>query len=122
MAASGRVLVVDDEVEIREIVAEVLADEGYEVVTAPDGAAALELVEQSAPSAVVLDIRMPVMDGWQFAREYRQRFNRSAPIIVMTAAQHAFQWCAEIRAEGCLPKPFDLDQLLQVVGEHAAGG
>ena len=114
-----RVLVVDDEDDIRGIVSEVLADEGYEVATAPHGAAALDLAGAECPGVILLDMRMPVMNGWQFAQAYRRMPGPHAPIVVMTAASDASAWCAEIGANACLPKPFDLDDLLRVVGEHA---
>ena len=69
-----RILVVDDERTIRELVCEVLADEGYEVVGASNGAEALSALEQNATfSLVVLDMWMPVMNGWQFAAEIAER-------------------------------------------------
>ncbi len=122
MATPKRVLlVVEDEDDIREIVAEALADEGYEVATAPNGAAALRRVGERRPDVILLDMRMPVMDGWTFAWEYRQTPIPHAPIVVMTAAAHAQEWCAQVQADGCLPKPFELDDLLRLVAEHAGG-
>ena len=67
------ILVVDDDEAILSAVESTLADEGYPVVTAPDGAAALDVVERQQPTAILLDMKMPVMDGWAFARAYRQQ-------------------------------------------------
>ena len=119
MSEPKRVLVVDDEDEIREIVTEVLVDEGYDVVTAPCGGLALERAKAAPPELILLDMRMPRMDGWQFAAAYRQAPGPHARIVVMTAARDAAAWASQIGADGCLPKPFDLDVLLRVVGEHA---
>ena len=119
MSPTGRILVVDDEDPIREVVSMVLEDEGYEVVTAPHGAAALGQIRRARPDAILLDMRMPVMDGWQFARAYRQLPGPHAPIIVVTAAQHAARWAAEVKADGYVAKPFDLPHLLDVVGRYA---
>ena len=113
-----RVLVVDDDRDIRAFVAEALEDEGYHVVTAPDGAAALDLIRQKAPALVLLDMRMPVMDGWAFAAEYRHIRERRAPVIAMTAARDAQTWSEEVEADGYLAKPFDLVDLLETVEQH----
>ena len=118
MEASERVLVVDDDDTIRELVQMALADEGYDVVSAPHGAAALDLVGQIDPDVILLDMRMPVMDGWEFARQYRERPGPHAPIIVVTAAVDAADRAAQIGADGYLPKPFELDDLLDLVGQH----
>jgi DNA-binding response OmpR family regulator len=112
--ADGRILVVDDDVAILEIVADVLEFEGYQVETATDGAQALEAVEQAPPRLVLLDMRMPHLDGWAFARILRERGIR-LPILVMTAARDASSWAHEIGAEGYLAKPFDIGELLDAV-------
>ena len=112
------VLVVDDDRDIRAFVAEALEDEGYHVVTAPHGAAALDLIRQKPPTLVLLDMRMPVMDGWAFAAEYRRIPEARAPVVVMTAAQNARKWSEEVGADGYLAKPFELDDLLETVEQH----
>jgi two-component system, chemotaxis family, chemotaxis protein CheY len=113
--STGPILVVDDDEGIREFVQTVLSDEGYEVRTAWHGAAALELLDHVSPSVILLDMRMPVMDGWEFARQYRERPGPHAPIVVVTAARDAIARAAQIAADGVLPKPFRLQQLLDVV-------
>jgi two-component system chemotaxis response regulator CheY len=120
--STGPILVVDDDEGIREFVQTVLSDEGYEVRTAWHGAAALELLEQVSPSVILLDMRMPVMDGWEFARQYRERPGPHAPIIVVTAARDADDRAAQIAADGVLPKPFRLHQLLELVDQFAHNG
>jgi CheY-like chemotaxis protein len=115
MSASGWVLVVDDDADIRDFVELVLADEGYEVRTAAHGAAALTLVARSQPGLILLDMRMPVMDGWEFARTYRQMQGPHAPIVVLTAAANAGACSEQIGAAAFLAKPFELDQLLERV-------
>ncbi len=112
--ATGPVLVVDDDEAILEIVTTILEAEGYPVQTATNGAEALALVERARPSLVLLDMRMPVLDGWGFARELRAR-GVQLPILVMTAAQDARRWADEIGADGYLAKPFDLLHLLDAV-------
>lgn len=108
------ILVVDDDPAIRATISDILTTEGYPVETAADGAEALAVVERSRPALVLLDMRMPVLDGWGFARGLRERGLR-LPILVMTATQNARRWAEEIGADGYLAKPFDLLDLLRAV-------
>ena len=112
------ILIVDDERDIRDLVSGVLSDEGYECRTAGDSTAALNAIDERRPSLVLLDMRMPVLDGWGFARVLRESGVR-VPIIVMTAAQDAGRWAREIGAQGYIAKPFDLADLLSQVEQHA---
>lgn len=122
MSESKRVLVVDDDESIRAIVEMALQDEGYVVRAAEHGAAALALIDAWPPDVILLDMKMPVMDGWTMAAAYRQRPRPHAPIVVLTAAQDATRWAAEIAADDVLAKPFDLDNLFAVVDHHTAAG
>ena len=119
MSVTGPVLIVDDDEGIRELVDMVLSDDGYEVLTAAHGAAALAVLEQRAPAVILLDMRMPIMDGWEFAQAYRQRPGPHAPIIVVTAGRDAASRAAQIQAAGMLAKPFRLAELLELVGQFA---
>jgi CheY-like chemotaxis protein len=116
MSDRSAVLVVDDDVDIRETVRGALEMDGYKVVTAEHGGAALAALESLEACVVLLDMRMPEVDGWEFSRRYRARTERRAPIVVMTAADNAEHWCKEIGGDGCLPKPFNLDDLYSLVG------
>jgi CheY-like chemotaxis protein len=87
-------------------------------VTAGNGADALALV--NGEELILLDMRMPVLDGWAFARRLRAAGKRS-PIVVMTAAENARRWAAEIGAEGYLAKPFEIDTLIDAVERFARG-
>jgi urea transport system substrate-binding protein len=122
--APRRVLVVDDDPAIREMVAACLEDEDCAVATAADGAKGLAAVEHDRPDVILLDMRMPLVDGWEFIRRYRERYGHDAPIVVMTAATDATVCCRTVGAEGCLPKPFDLGALLRAVDRaaHALAG
>ena len=113
-ATKGRILIVDDEPAILASVSDILDLEGYPVETAANGAEALAAVERSLPAVVLLDMRMPVLDGWGFARALRER-RIKVPILVMTAAQNARAWAEEISAEGYVPKPFDMEELLAAI-------
>jgi CheY-like chemotaxis protein len=110
----GPILIVDDDAALRRAVSAVLEDSGYPVVVAADGAAALRAIEQHRPSLVLLDMRMPILNGWDLARALEQR-GIELPIVVMTAAQDATAWATEIGAAGHLAKPFELPELLDVV-------
>ena len=116
--SKGAVLVVDDDADMLAMVDMVLGSEGYRVVTAANGEEALEQAGRHMPSLILLDMRMPVMDGWRFAEEFRMRYNHRAPIIVLTAAENAKARAEEIKAEGYLAKPFDLDQLFACVRRY----
>ncbi len=120
MSEQAPILVVDDDEDIRTFVEMILVDEGYEVLTARHGAQALELVREARPGLILLDVRMPVMDGRAFSRAYRQLPGPHAPIVVVTAAQDTAADVAAVEADGSLPKPFELDQLLDVVARHLA--
>ena len=121
MSGDARVLVVDDDQSIVDFVCEALADEGYDVQTATDGGEALALARAHAPDVVLLDMRMPIVDGWAFARDYAQTPGRHGAIVVMTAARDAADIAADIHAAGYLAKPFTLDQLLAVVEKCRTG-
>jgi len=108
------ILVVDDDPSILETVKVILDLEGYTVETAINGADALEKVGRSRPALVLLDMRMPVLDGWGFAREMKAR-GVKVPIVVMTAAQDARRWAAEIGAVDFVAKPFEIPDLLLAV-------
>src|SRR5262245_29212151 len=92
------VLVVEDDEDLLTIVQMMLEASGFEVLTAANGREALERVALRMPSVILLDMKMPVMNGWQFAAEFRARFDTRAKIVVMTAAEHAPQRALEIAA------------------------
>jgi two-component system, chemotaxis family, chemotaxis protein CheY len=114
-------LVVDDDAAIRGTVSDILELEDYAVEQAANGESALALIEERAargvppPDAILLDMRMPVMDGWEFARRYRTLPGPHAPIVVMTAARDAGEWGREVGAAASLGKPFGLQDLLDTV-------
>jgi two-component system chemotaxis response regulator CheY len=109
------ILIIDDDPAIRATVAEILTSEGYSVATAINGADGLQSLDRIDPALVLLDMRMPILDGWGFARALQSR-GIQIPILVMTAAQDARRWAREINAEGYVAKPFDLIDLLDTVG------
>jgi two-component system chemotaxis response regulator CheY len=110
----GPILVIDDDPAILATVTDILEFEGYLVQQAANGAEGLALLDQARPALVLLDMRMPVLNGWDFARIVHER-GMDLPILVMTAAQDAKRWAAEVGAAGYVAKPFDLMGLLNAV-------
>jgi len=78
-------MVVDDDPDLRELLFTALADEGFEVVPAANGEEALGLLRTFRPDVIVLDLMMPVMDGWQFANELKAR-DEDIPIVLLSAS------------------------------------
>ena len=115
----GVILVVEDNSDIRDMVAEALEMDGYRVETAPNGSIALEQVRVSRPHIIVLDLMMPVMTGWQLLEALRQVPElASVPVVVVTALEDA-------RPEGAVAfvrKPFSLETLLATVAWASGGG
>jgi CheY-like chemotaxis protein len=110
------VLVVDDDPDILEALSEILEAEGFEIRRARNGKEALERLEPDPPRLVLLDLMMPVMDGWEFAQRLKQRPKvANIPIIVLSADRNVSNKAAEIGAVGHLAKPFELNDLLDMV-------
>lgn len=116
--SARKVLVVDDDVDLLALVAMVLRDEGFDVKTAEDGRQALDSVSREMPDLILLDMKMPVMNGWDFSRQFRTKYGKAAPIVVLTAADDARKRASEIDADGLVGKPFELDALLAMVRRH----
>ena len=107
-----RVLVAEDDAAIRDMVAEALSDEGYAVTAVANGQEALDRCN-AVPDVVVLDLMMPVLDGFQFLK--RGREGCSAPVIVMSAGFRFRELPAETHVDGFVEKPFDLAVLVAAV-------
>jgi DNA-binding response OmpR family regulator len=116
-AAPRPILVVDDDPEILAMLRDFLESEGLAVRTAANGAEALEALDEMTPALILLDMRMPVLDGWGFAERFRER-ELTYPIVVMTAAESARRWAEEIGATGYIAKPFDVNELLDTIERH----
>ena len=116
---SGMVLVVDDDEGVRAVMATALEDDGWTVETAENGRTALERLVWARPLAIILDLRMPVMDGLTFAERYRDFPEPRAPLILISATvtQSAVQATGAVTG---LRKPVDLNVLLDTVRHHAA--
>lgn len=111
------VLIVDDDEDIRQILADILRSEGYDSAMAADGREALQYLERHPPPCtILLDLMMPVMDGWEFARAARANPKfAEIPIIIMSAHVSARQASTTLSAYAFLEKPLDMDRLLGLV-------
>jgi CheY-like chemotaxis protein len=109
---SATVFIVEDDVDTREMLGHFLQSEGYRVETAANGKIALDRLASGArPALILLDLMMPVMDGWQFRREQVLDSNLAdIPVIVVSAAGPGRS--AQIDADDYLSKPVNLDELL----------
>ena len=112
MNGKAKILVVDDDKHILELIKLYLDKEGYETIIAVDGEDGLEKFKSSAPKLVILDIMLPVMDGWQVCREIRRLDN--TPIIMLTAKGEVFDKVLglELGADDYIVKPFEPKELL----------
>ena len=111
------VLVVDDDFSTREVLSLLLSGEGFRVATAGDGAAALRQLRQGErPALILLDLMMPIMDGWQFRREQlRDPRLADIPVIVCSAAGRVNPQATDLHALAYLDKPVDPLELAGVV-------
>lgn len=114
------ILVVEDDVAIRRLLRDILQDEGYEVLTASNGESAIELLETARPALILLDIRLPGMNGHDVAAAYREmRPTERAPIIFVSASRPGPDLPEGVI--GFVRKPFDLDELVAKIGEALNG-
>ena len=118
----ARILVVDDERDIRNLLKQVLEHTGYEVETATNGREALEMVDRSLPDLMLLDIMMPEIDGWEVCRQVKSKQkSRGVPIILLTVRNQALDKVVGMEVVGAddyVTKPFDLDELLARVEQQ----
>jgi CheY-like chemotaxis protein len=118
---SAEVLVVDDDASIRHVVGDFLELLGCSVQTAADGKEALDRVGGGRLDLVLLDYMMPVMNGKTFGLEVRKEPRHARlPIVLMSASPDADEVCEAIGARACLRKPFDIDELAEIV--HVVAG
>jgi CheY-like chemotaxis protein len=114
------VMVVDDDNDIRDALREVLEDEGYRVLDFPNGRAALEFLKTGVfPGVILLDLMMPVMNGWQFrAAQLEDPALAGIPVVVISADGSMIQKTEAMRAAARIRKPIELEDLLHTVGQY----
>ncbi|WP_437601141.1 response regulator [Sorangium sp. So ce590] len=114
---TGRILVVEDDLDIRSILSQLLVFEGYDVDEASDGAEALAMLRKDPlPALILLDLMMPIMDGWQLRAELqRDPTLSSVPVVIVSADVRAEQEASRLRVAGLLKKPLQIEPLLDLV-------
>ena len=117
MLKSPLLLVVEDNIPIREILAAAAREEGYRTVEAGNGREALAALAVEWPSLILLDLEMPVMSGWAFMRELRARAVH-IPVIIMSGRTDQASELAEMGAKSFVGKPIDLPALLDKIARH----
>ena len=115
---SSRVLVVDDDAGVRDVIEQALTGEGYTVHAVTDGREALASLQHQHPDLILLDVNMPNVDGWQVLEELRAAAGRQTAVVVMTGGYEAQDRALSSGAQGFLGKPFELEDLLGTVEAH----
>jgi CheY-like chemotaxis protein len=112
-----RILVIDDNLVILDLLQSMLQERGYEVMITTDGCSALELIKIRRPDLILLDLSMPIMSGYEFIEHFRQRYQAygSIPIILFTAHQLPLHEIERLEVAGYLQKPFHLKELLYTI-------
>ena len=117
---SKKILVIDDEADVRTFLTTVLKKGGYETITATDGAEGLEMVRQESPDAVILDLQMPDQSGTDFYRKLsKDKAAAQIPIIVVSGL--AGRHLAVRKPFAVFDKPIDPDEFLETVGRALRG-
>jgi CheY-like chemotaxis protein len=119
---AGVVLVVDDDPDIRDMIGQALELEGWTVLGAANGEEALRLARDGPrPDVILLDIMMPVMNGWEFVDEQRQDASLAAiPVVFISGDERIKHKATKAGVAGFLKKPMDLMTLLETVQRHSA--
>ena len=112
------VLIVEDDEDLREMMAQMLTIEGYTTATVANGREALDYLHSTRkPNVILLDLMMPVMDGWEFRRQQKADPQIApVPVIVLSALDQ--RRAAPVEAEAFLNKPLDFERLLELVRDH----
>ncbi len=113
------VLVVDDEIAVLEMVSGILEDEGYQVIVAENGAAALKRLEQTHPDLIISDVMMPGMDGRELCLAVAENSALADIPFVFLSASHRSTIGADCHYSAFIPKPFNVDQFLAAVAQFA---
>lgn len=115
-----RVLVVDDEPDLRALYSINLEDAGHEVLTASNGAEGLGVVQRDHPDVVLLDLTMPVMDGYEFLQRLRKMPDRQETPAIVVSAVATGGYSRKLGASCFMSKPFDAEELVNAVERYAA--
>lgn len=114
-----RVLLVEDDADCREAIEHILREAGYDVVGAENGKVALDRLRDSNPCVIVLDLMMPVMDGWRFrAHQLRDEAVASLPVVIMSGAAQVDERAQQLGVQDYIAKPVEPDQLLDKLSRY----
>ena len=116
-----KILVVDDEPDLLKVVSFRLKKSGYVVFEATDGQKAIALIQEHRPHLILLDLRLPIMDGWEVCRRVKADDQlKDIPIILLTASAGAInsEMTKKLKAEDFLVKPFEPEALLEIVKKY----
>src|SRR5688500_12674666 len=128
VVASGspapQVLIVEDDIDIRDALSQILEEEGYTVATAANGQEALDVLRSGPPPRLILlDLMMPVMNGWQFRAEQRNDpALASIPVVVISADTHIGDKASQIGVQEFFRKPIEISGLLNTMQKYCAAG
>ena len=116
-----RILVIDHDEQLCDVIGSALRGT-YAVASVPHGAAALDLVKTHEPALILLDPRLPIMDGWSFVQQYRRIVAVPARIVAMSAAPDLPHVAQQLQADGHLCKPFGIGELQELVRRQLTAG
>lgn len=108
------VLIADDDPDILDLIGALLAEEGFQTLAFTDGLAALHAIRTERPALAIIDLAMPVMDGWELIQRLRDEPGERLPIIAMSASMYAPPE-DQLQVDAYLSKPFDLEELVEHV-------
>lgn len=120
---SAHVLIIDDELPIRETLSELLEEEGYSVASVANGREALAYLDQLAemPALILLDLTMPIMSGWEFRAQQQQHpVFSTIPVVVLSANAEPKKVKAVLQVDHFIAKPVDYTQLLSTIERYCA--
>ncbi|RMF12145.1 MAG: response regulator [Candidatus Dadabacteria bacterium] len=123
MSDTRRILIVEDHDDTRDMLRIALENEGFEVVTAPNGVKLLPLIRENVPDLILLDIMMPWVDGFELARAIKDNDDlRNIPIFFITAKINPedIETGFRVGAAEYIQKPIDLDELFEKIEQHLA--
>ena len=120
-ATAGTVLIVDDDPAIRELLKDLLGTEGYDVLEASNGVQAIDQVQRHRPTAVLMDLMMPIMSGAEATTRLKSDPATAAiPVLAMSAGRNLTAAGLDIPADDFIPKPFDLTALIDTIAQYAS--
>lgn len=123
MTIARPVLVIEDHEDTRHMVQTALEFNGYSTVGAANGLRGLQELEQHRPCLILLDLSMPIMDGWTFRKEQLDLADKelaSVPVIVLSALTDCQEHGRKLGAADVIPKPVDMDRMVRVVQQHCS--